>query len=481
MFFFRIILLVLAICFSFSLFAEDEKVAIELSESKRLSPDELQEKREGWYATGLPVFSQDPVRGQGYGARGYLYQNGNRKSPYFEFQPYMYRFGGQAYKTTNGAAYYELTFDSPFLFDTAYRLKGSINYSVNKNSQYFGIGTSTLHDLTYRDKNQPTGALISGSPFGDREDALSYRRPSDPGSPFPYQSNREYNTYEFRSTTGTFSIDKTFAKAFRWIVAPEFSQNIIRTFDYPNGRVTNNQDYFTPAKDPNTGWASSTPNGKSKLTQDYQKGLINGFHGGNVNYLHLGLAYDTRDFEPDPDSGMLLEVNYSNVSRKSGSDFEFQKFFAQGKFFYMPFPKLFEELVIASRAAVQYAKGEVPFSEYRYMWSIDGAINGLGGLQTLRGYRQERFIGPMIGFGNVEIRWRFGTFKFWDQLVTLSLVPFYDFGRVWDGYHDIGTQGYKFSYGSGLRIIWNQATVILIDYGKSREDSQLFIDVGHIF
>ncbi|WP_367899121.1 hypothetical protein AB3N61_04605 [Leptospira sp. WS58.C1] len=107
-----------------------------------------------------------------------------------------------------------------------------------------------------------------------------------------------YNTYEFCSTTATFSVDKTFWGAFRWIVAPEFSQNVIRTYDYPNGT--------------------------SKRTQDYQADLIN-------------------------------------------------------------------------------------------------------------------------------------------------------------GYHDISTKGYKFSYGAGLRIIWNQATVILIDYAKSREDSQLFIDIGQIF
>lgn len=461
------------------MFAE-EKVAIDLSESKRLSRSELAEKKEGMYITGLPVFSEDPVRGQGYGARGFLYQNGNRKDPYFEFQAYKYRFGAQAYKTTKGAEYYEFTFDSPFLFDTAFRLKTSVSYSTNKNSQYFGIGTSTLKDLTYRERNQPTGALRSGS-FADREDAHTYARPSAPGSLFPFESDRQYNTYEFKSTTATFSVDQTFWKAFRWIVAPEFSQNVIRTFDYPNDRIATQSDYFSPGRDPRNGWGSSFPNGASKLTQDYQAGLIHGFHGGNVNYIHVGLAYDTRDFEPDPDSGVLLEMNYSAASRKAGSDFEFEKFFTQGKFFYMPFPRLFEELVLAGRAGLHYSKGDVPFSEYRYMWSIDGPINGLGGLQTLRGYRQERFIAPMIGFGNLEIRWRFGAFKFWDQLVTLSLVPFYDFGRVWDGYHDIGTRGYKFSYGTGLRIIWNQATVILLDYAKSREDSQFFIDIGQIF
>ncbi len=478
--FFRRSFLLLLLFGTIDIFAEGDKVAIDLNESKRLSHSELAEKREGWYGTGLPVFSQDPVRGQGYGARGYLYQNGTRSDPYFEFQPYKYRLGAQAYKTTKGAEYYEFTFDSPFLLDTAYRLKTSVSYSTNKNSQYFGIGTSTLRDLTYREKNQPDGALRSGS-FSDREDALSYRRPSSPGSIYPYESDQQYNTYEFKSSTATFSIDKTFGGAFRWIIAPEFSQNIIRTFDYPKDRITSNGDFFTPARDPATGWGSNYPNGTSKLTKDYQAGLVNGYHGGNVNYLHVGIAYDTRDFEPDPDSGMLVEFNYSNVSKKIGADFDFEKYFAQGKFFYMPFPKLFEELVIASRVGGQYTKGDVPFSEYRYMWSIDGAINGLGGLQTLRGYRQERFIAPVIGFGNLEIRWRFGTFKFWDQLVTLSLVPFYDFGRVWDGYHDVSTRGYKFSYGTGLRIVWNQATVILIDYGKSREDSQLFIDIGHIF
>lgn len=115
------------------------------------------------------------------------------------------------------------------------------------------------------------------------------------------------------------------------------------------------------------------------------------------------------------------------------------------------------------------------------MWSIDGPFTGIGGLQTLRGYRQDRFIGTMVGFGSYELRWRFASLKIGDEFFTFSLVPFYDYGRVWDSEKKIGLQSYKFSYGSGLRIIWNQATVILIDLAKSKEDTQFFIDFAHAF
>ena len=126
-------------------------------------------------------------------------------------------------------------------------------------------------------------------------------------------------------------------------------------------------------------------------------------------------------------------------------------------------------------------EGDAPFFEMRHMWGTANGINGLGGLRTLRGFKQDRFVGRAIGFGNLEMRWKFHEIKAGTETFAFNLVPFVDFGRVWDDPEKASTNGYKYSQGLGLRIAWNQATIIMIDYAVSREDKQLFVNFNHIF
>lgn len=132
------------------------------------------------------------------------------------------------------------------------------------------------------------------------------------------------------------------------------------------------------------------------MTEDYRAGKIRGYNGGDIVYFRAGIAYDTRDFEPDPDRGILAELNVANVSKRTGSDFNYNKIFFQTKYFYKILPDIFEELMFATRVALGYTSSGVPFSEVRYMWSLDGPMTGIGGLQTMRGYRQDRFVAPVL-------------------------------------------------------------------------------------
>ncbi|URD71393.1 outer membrane protein assembly factor [Leptospira borgpetersenii] len=183
----------------------------------------------------------------------------------------------------------------------------------------------------------------------------------------------------------------------------------------------------------------------------------------------------------DPNSGIFLEVTYEKASKTIVSDFDFQKYFGHAKFFYNPFPKAFEKLVLASRFGFGVSDGNVPFFEYRNLWGTENTVSGLGGLRTLRGYKQDRFVGRVMGFGTVEARWKFHDFSVGGEYFALNIVPFWDFGRVWDDEYEVGLSNYKYSRGLGLRIAWNQATIIMMDYAVSREDEQLFVNFNHTF
>ena len=82
---------------------------------------------------------------------------------------------------------------------------------------------------------------------------------------------------------------------------------------------------------------------------------------------------------------------------------------------------------------------------------------------------------------NVETRFNFYKTHTLGQTFDFMVAPFVDAGKVFDKVSDTDLSGYKYTYGAGLRIAWNQATIIMIDYGQSVEDSGLYINFGHIF
>jgi hypothetical protein len=63
----------------------------------------------------------------------------------------------------------------------------------------------------------------------------------------------------------------------------------------------------------------------------------------------------------------------------------------------------------------------------------------------------------------------------------LIAVPFVDVGRVFDDVGQTTLSGWRRSQGAGLRIAWNEATIVMIDYGFSDEDQGLYLNFNHIF
>jgi hemolysin activation/secretion protein len=82
---------------------------------------------------------------------------------------------------------------------------------------------------------------------------------------------------------------------------------------------------------------------------------------------------------------------------------------------------------------------------------------------------------------NLELRSRIYQTNLWNQHLALSLVPFYDAGRVWDGFDQLSLRNFRGSPGLGARIAWNQATVLRFDYATSFEDDQFFFTLEHPF
>ena len=232
--------------------------------------------------------------------------------------------------------------------------------------------------------------------------------------------------------------------------------------------------------DPANGQSVKAPNGTSLLRRDFQQGLISGLDGGWVSILQTALIYDTRDFEPDPTRGYYLEIANEFSNPIIGSQFNFDKLFIQGRF-YKKLP-IGTRTVLGGRLGIGNIFGDnAPFFEYQDQWSPEGSINALGGKQSLRGHRANRFLARSLAFANFELRYRITETKLGKQRFAFTLAPFFDAGTVRDKWQDINFTNIKTSYGGGLRVAWNQSTIVSFDYGISKEDKLFYFGIGQAF
>jgi outer membrane protein assembly factor BamA len=215
----------------------------------------------------------------------------------------------------------------------------------------------------------------------------------------------------------------------------------------------------------------------TKLSEDWEN--IIGYEGGWDSGLKFSVVYDSRDFAPNPKNGSIHDLTVDLYGSFIGSDFEHQRYTFSTKNFFTPVGTDFFTLALRGIYSIQ--TGNTPFFDKNIISFADNYSTGLGGYRTLRGYAQDRFIADVKVLTNVEARFNFYETDQFGQSFEFMAVPFIDAGKVFDKVTQTDLIDYKVTYGSGLRIAWNQATIIMMDYGKNSEESGLYINFGHIF
>lgn len=433
--------------------------------SKRMSDEDLAKKKEGTFITGIPDFSSDPISGFGFGLRSNVYWNGERTNPLFPYTPYLAKLKANAAYYTSNARELVLSLDVPYYKGTRWRFKIDFKAQQNPANLYFGLTESTLGQLrlpsdpnttftTYKEYDLARKMLRAGE-MGEADfvsDALSNR---------------------FRETEYMLNLKTDYALGngkWRIMGGYEIQHLSYKTFERQEAEAIN----------PITEEETTAPNGFSLLQRDFDQGSISGLNGGWVSILQTALIFDTRDFEPDPTKGYYFEIANEYSGKYIGSEFDFNKLFIQGRAYRkLPFGK---RTVIAARLGAGNIFGSnAPFFEFQDQWSPDGSINALGGKQSLRGYRANRFLARSLWFTNIELRYRIAEAKLGKQNLSFGIAPFFDAGTVRNRWQDLNFKSLNYSYGMGARIAWNQSTIISIDYGLSKEDKLLFIGIGQAF
>ena len=422
----------------------------------QLAPDELANKKDGGYVTGLPLAAYSTDIGLGLGARAYYYWDGHPDDPRFAQTPYLYRIFLQAFASSRGIQFHWLDLDAPRVFDSPYRIRSQLIYARAINANYFGYGERALAPLAF------------------------------PGSPRTYASYADYTRDQQRITGG-----QTYAKYDQYdVLRPVFIVSIERLFLDDRVRVLAGlgasygriRDYTGKQVDAvddagREGHATEAP---TRLAEDCAAGRLVGCGGGRDDYLRLGISYDTRDFEPDPNSGGFVDLALDIGTIALGSQFDYVRVMATARGYWSPLPEL-ADLVVAGRALFAAQSNGAPFFSMDTLPFTDDPRNGLGGHRTLRGYRQDRFVGSVMTAVNAELRWTFGHLAIKGQRFGFIAAPFLDVGRPYDSLGQLSLGDWRPSYGGALRIAWNLATVVTIDYGVSSEDTGFYVNFNHIF
>jgi outer membrane protein assembly factor BamA len=433
--------------------------------SKKMSDDDLLKKREGTFITGLPDFSSDPVTGFGFGVRSNVYWNGERTNPLFAYTPYLAKLKANVAYYTSNARELILSLDIPYYKGTRWRFKIDFKAQQNPANLYFGTTELTLGNLRL-----PSDENTTFSTYAAFDRARKIVRPGGIGEAdfvTDALSNR------FRETEYMLNLKADYALGngkWRIMSGYEIQHLSYKTFEGEEAEAIN----------PSTGEEASAPNGFSLLQRDFSQGKISGLNGGWISILQTALIYDTRDFEPDPTKGYYFEIANEYSSKYIGSQYNFNKLFLQARAYHkLPFGK---RTVLAGRFGVGNIFGSnAPFFEFQDQWSPEGSINSLGGKQSLRGYRANRFLARSLWFTNVELRYRIAEAKLGKQRFSFGVAPFFDAGTVRDVWRNLNFKNIRYSYGLGARIAWNQSTIISFDYGISKEDKLFYIGIGQAF
>jgi outer membrane protein assembly factor BamA len=411
-------------------------------------PDLLfKDKRAGRYFTGFPAVGWDPETGFNYGAAVQWFDNGPADSPFFRYTPYRQRVAVAASGSTGGSTRALIGYDQPYVADSPWRIRTAVGFNRNKFENYFGVGESTLSPLSY------PGSTRTFDNFDDYTHALEQNVSG--------QTWARYNNYEKTEAGGVFTVERDYWGG--WL-RPQLGLqfNHVDVKDYTGENIDG---------------AVMQP---TRLLMDQQAGNVNGFNGGWDNALKVGLTFDTRDFEPDPASGVMLQAVGRISSQALGSAFDYQQITLSGRGFHNLLGET-GRLILAGRATYIMQFGQVPFYSAPIIPFTDGDVSGLGGHATMRGFVTVRFVGDAAAFVNGELRWSFAETMLWKQHLRFMLVPFVDTGRVFNSISDTTLENWKFDGGLGFRLAWNLSTVVSFDYAISGEGSMFYMELGHQF
>ena len=394
--------------------------------------------KKGWNFGGLPILSFDSDLGLQLGVLGSLYNYGDG-SRYPKYDHYIY---GEVSFYTKGSGVARLYYDSDKLIN-GIRLTADVTYNPDLLYAFYGFNG---YQSTYNEN------------WIDDSTRVFYRM------------HRSFTRFMI-SFQGKFFTDKL-----HWLAGVDYYLINIKNVDVDRLNEKRDDNDQIPGEDSMPG-----------LYQRYQQwGLITPENkdGGNYAAIKVGLVYDSRDNEPNPNRGIWSEVVLVGAPKfLSTMESGFSKISIIHRQY---FTLVKDRLTFAYRLGfLASLGGSAPwYVENRLYPSVlkGSSSEGLGGAKTIRGVLRNRVVGDAMGWGNFEFRWKFLRTVIFNQNIYLAFNLFFDSGRVFKEMEEdkienlpeniksvyfTDNESFHNSAGAGLRIAMNQNFIVAIDYGNA--------------
>ncbi len=432
------ILLSLLILSSTMLFAQED------------TTETVKKVKKGFSFGGVPVVAYDSDVGFKYGLLANIYHYGDgSRYPAYDHSLYL-----EWSRTTKGNGANILKYDSERLIPNI-RTTLEASYRTEKALNFYGFnGYNAHYDAKYEDEQD-----------ADYISRAFYR----------YERNVVRLKADFQGNI--------IGKKLRWIGGLTYMGSEIATVDI---------DQLNEGKDE----ADLLPDVPGLYDNYVDWGVISQTEkdGGNVTLLKTGVVFDTRDNEPNPNSGMWTEALFL-VAPSFMGDYEKTgtALILIHRQYFSIFPK---KMTFAYRLSYQTKTGgNIPFYLLPYLYDSYDIRDGLGGAKTMRGILRNRIVGDGMAFGNFEFRWKVLQTSVFNQNFYIALSAFTDMGRVVDPYkQDLSgvptaerelwfnnaPEAWHISYGAGVHFALNDNFIIAVDYGMAAqiEDGTSGIYIG---
>ncbi len=438
------------------------KLNAQVADSTQSSNPKGSEKvKTGLNFGALPAVAFDSDLGFEYGVLGNLFQYGDGST----YPDYRWSLYGEWSRTTKGSGINQLFFDSKYLLPHQIRITADFSFLTERALDFYGFNG---YEAVYNPEIE------------DDTDTINY-------------ISRVYYRHERKLARITLDFQgKIKELPLRWLVGYGYFNNRIGSVDI---------DRLNQGKDEE----DKLPEVEGLYDKYVSWGMIPAEEadGGTHNFIKLGLVYDTRDNEPNPNKGIWTEVVMMTAPRFLGNTETAYTKLAITHRQYITLKK--DALTFAYRLGWQGTiDGHVPFYMQPYMintFTRTTKNDGLGGARSLRGILRNRIVGEDFAYGNFELRYKFWKFYRWKQNFYFCLNGFSDMGLVTnnisvnkelipegENYADYFAEKDKdlhISYGGGLRIAMNQNFILAVDYGlagdKRDGDNGLYINLGFLF
>lgn len=303
-----------------------------------------------WTVVGLPIANVSTNTGVGYGAYAAAVRTEVAGSP----DPFNARVALQLFWTTKKYQDHNLRFDFPSIFNSPFRVDGTLGYERWKQSPYFGSGNFA-----------PRLAGDDLPPLVDDEGELKPDR---------------YNQYDVAWVRALINVRRQVDDGPWWV----FGNYLFR-------------------------YAQIEAYEGSQLEIDQPVGIA----GGRYSRLGAGVMYDTRDTEPSTHTGVFSEASLRASSPMLGgqewvvglnvTDRRWYKLAGDGR------------LVFASRAVLDVHRGDEPFWVGHLLGSTQ--LIEYASANNMRGIDNGRYRGDIYAFWTPELRFTAFTIGSFSMLV----------------------------------------------------------------